>query len=241
MPSHWYSLSRDPNPDWSQSFSSQVCFRIIITTSRSYILSLSKPEIQQYMKDVATRNKLRPHIRFGHHLVSSEWDSKMHYYNVEYETTSTSGATVKSSIKAHAIISAMGGLHIPKMPDIPGINDFQGTMFHSAQWRHDVDLKGKTVGIIGNGCSSCQIVPAITEDSSVNVVNFCRTPAWFAPSTSDSNLHSCSLLMYHPQDRKSNFGVLLDGSSATFHLFISSTGYRSLLIPNSDSLRGSRR
>lgn len=150
------------NPDWSQSYSGQ-------------------PEIQAYLKNVATRNQLRPHLRFGHSVVASAWDEKAKLYNVIYDVFSSEGVKTRLSLKANILISAMGGLHIPKLPDIKGIETFEGTMFHSAQWRHDVDLKGKTVGIIGNGCSSCQIVPSISEDPTVNVVNFCRTPSWFAP------------------------------------------------------------
>lgn len=75
----------------------------------------------------------------------------------------------------------VGGLHIPAVPAIPGYQTFKGDMWHAAQWRHDVGLSGKRVGIIGNGCSGAQIVPAISEDSSVQVMNFCRTPSWFVP------------------------------------------------------------
>lgn len=73
----------------------------------------------------------------------------------------------------------VGGLHVPFFSDIPGYESFKGDKWHAAQWRHDVNLSGKRVGVIGTGCSGTQIVPAISEDSSVQVVNFCRTPSWF--------------------------------------------------------------
>lgn len=88
----------------------------------------------------------------------------------------------------------------PNFPkDVPGKENFRGPVFHSARWRHDVDLKGKRVAVIGNGCSACvvvvaqisqpvadrlssaQFIPRISKDPSVKLVNFARTPQWYFP------------------------------------------------------------
>ena len=97
------------------------------------------------------------------------------------------------------MISAIGPLEVLKFPDVPGIDDFKGNLFHAGKWDHSVDLKGKKVAVVGNATSayveclnlqrleteveySAQIVPTISEDPSVMVTNFCRTPSWFFPS-----------------------------------------------------------
>lgn len=80
------------------------------------------------------------------------------------------------------MIYAIGGFQEALYPkDIPGRERFCGEIFHSARWRHDVILKNKRVGVIGNGCSAAQFIPIISEDSSVQVINFCRTPQWYVP------------------------------------------------------------
>ena len=108
-----------------------------------------------------------------------------------------------SQAVAEIMIYAVGGFQEALFPkDIPGRENFRGEIFHSAEWRHDVTLKNKRVGVIGNGCSayvffplysffvyalirvlifSAQFIPIISEDSSVEVVNFCRTPQWYIP------------------------------------------------------------
>jgi cation diffusion facilitator CzcD-associated flavoprotein CzcO len=88
----------------------------------------------------------------------------------------------ETSSYAEIIIWAIGGFAAPLYPkDIRGTEKFKGLVWHSARWRHDVNLKGKRVAVIGNGCSAAQFIPEISEDPSVHVVNFCRTPQWFFP------------------------------------------------------------
>ncbi|KAF9520567.1 hypothetical protein BS47DRAFT_1439992 [Hydnum rufescens UP504] len=162
IPSHWYAISSEPNTNWSRTFSSQ-------------------PEILQYLKDVAVRNNLGPFLNFNCKFVSGVWDSTAQHYNIIIERTHPNGTKTADTTRAQIIISAVGILHHPKMPDIKGLETFKGDIFHPAQWRHDVSLEHKKVGVIGNGCSAAQLVPAITEDPTVDVLNFCRTPSWFLP------------------------------------------------------------
>lgn len=174
----WYSISSEPNAKWSKTFAGQ-------------------PEIQQYIKNLVDQNDLRKHIQFNTRVHNAVWSESEQLYDIDLLSTTGNHWQDDSDnekprpplvpIKAQAIISAIGGLHVPLIPDIKGIHTFAGPLFHSAEWRHDVDLKGKRIGIIGNGASACQIVPAISEDPMVNVVTFCRTPTWFVPRVSTNS------------------------------------------------------
>lgn len=84
-------------------------------------------------------------------------------------------------ITAQVVVSAIGGFLEPLYADLPGKDVFKGDMWHSARWNHNVSLAGKRVAVIGNGCSAAQFIPEIAKDSSTTVINFCRTPNWFAP------------------------------------------------------------
>ena len=81
---------------------------------------------------------------------------------------------------ADVVVSGMGGLHIPSYPDIPGLDDFQGAKFHSADWDHDHDLTGERVAVIGTGASSIQFVPQI-QPAVEKLHLFQRTPPWIMP------------------------------------------------------------
>ena len=92
------------------------------------------------------------HAIFGHSIYSAEWDAERQVYKVVVVNVAT-GA--QSNIEAEIMFSAIGGFSNPTYPkDIPGVDKFLGLVWHSARWRHDVDLKGKRVGLVGNGCSA---------------------------------------------------------------------------------------
>ncbi|MGH3361962.1 MAG: flavin-containing monooxygenase [Nocardioides sp.] len=135
VPSQLYSFSFAPNPDWSMSFSPQ-------------------PEIQAYIKRVAERADVLDRFVFDTEVRSADWDEDAGRWTVE-----TSAGTVT----AGTVIVGAGGLSAPKLPDIEGIESFQGEIFHSARWDHDVDLQGKRVAVIGTGASSIQIVPELQK------------------------------------------------------------------------------
>ncbi|EON22869.1 MULTISPECIES: flavin-containing monooxygenase [Nocardioides] len=136
VPSQLYSYSFAPNPDWSMSFSPQ-------------------PEIEAYLRDVAEKSGTLDRFSFDTELTDARWDESDQRWHV---------TTSRGEVVAKALISGSGGLSVPKMPEIDGIETFQGEVFHSARWDHDVDLAGKRVAIIGTGASSIQIVPAIQPD-----------------------------------------------------------------------------
>ena len=137
VPSQLYSFSFAPNPEWSMSFSPQ-------------------PEIQTYIQRVARRSGVLDRFRFETAFESGVWDEAEQAWRVR---TSSGGAVTE--VTATNLITGAGGLSEPKLPDIDGIESFQGELFHSARWNHDVDLTGKRVAIIGTGASAIQIVPEI--------------------------------------------------------------------------------
>ncbi|HET9772045.1 MAG TPA: NAD(P)/FAD-dependent oxidoreductase, partial [Acidimicrobiia bacterium] len=126
VPSHLYSFSFAPNPDWSRSFSPQA-------------------EIQQYLRRVATDFGVRPHIRFHHEVLGAEWDEAGGRWRVR---------TTAGDFEAGVLVSATGALSDPAVPVLPGLDRFEGTIFHSARWRHDHDLAGRRVAVVGTGAAA---------------------------------------------------------------------------------------
>lgn len=153
VPSHLYSFSFAPNPDWPRTFSGQQ-------------------HIRAYLEHVADTFGLRPHIRLDHEVTVMRWDNDELHWVIE----TANGAT----ITADAVVSATGPLSDPKLPDIPGLADFPGKVFHSAQWDHDYDLSGKRVAVVGTGASAIQIVPEI-QPKAGRLTLFQRTPPWVMP------------------------------------------------------------
>ncbi|KZT37983.1 FAD/NAD(P)-binding domain-containing protein [Sistotremastrum suecicum HHB10207 ss-3] len=158
--SHWYSLSTEINPDWTQRYAQQ-------------------PEILQYWKSLTTKHNLSSYIQLHTLVTNAIWDSSAQEYII---TTKDAHSGVQQTTRARIIISAIGGFVAPSYPvEISGKEQFQGRMWHSSRWRHDVPLQGLRVGVIGNGASAAQIIPEIAKDATTTIVNFCRTPSWFIP------------------------------------------------------------
>jgi cation diffusion facilitator CzcD-associated flavoprotein CzcO len=149
VPSHLYSFSFAPNPDWSYSFSPQ-------------------PEIRSYLRNVAERFDIVRYVRFNHDVESATWDEDAKRWVL---------ATSEGTLTADLVIAATGALSGPSIPDIPGLSSFRGTVFHSARWDHDYDLAGKRVAVIGTGASAIQFVPAI-QPTVGKLTLFQRTPPW---------------------------------------------------------------
>jgi cation diffusion facilitator CzcD-associated flavoprotein CzcO len=133
VPSHLYSFSFEPKPDWSRTFSTQ-------------------PEIWEYLRHCSRKYGIEPHIRYDHPVTAAEWDNDSDVWCIE---------TPRGSLSADFLVVGVGPLSDPKLPDVPGIDTFEGTMFHSARWDHDHDLAGERVAVVGTGASSIQIVPKI--------------------------------------------------------------------------------
>jgi cation diffusion facilitator CzcD-associated flavoprotein CzcO len=154
VPSNLYSWSFAQNPTWSRSFSRQ-------------------PEIHAYMKQVAARTGLLDHVRFGHRVDGAAWDDAEQVWRI---------STSQGDYTAETLISGMGGLYEPNIPQIAGLDEFAGPVFHSARWRHDVDLAGKRVAVIGTGASAIQFVPQLQQRVG-HLTLFQRTAPWLLPRT----------------------------------------------------------
>jgi cation diffusion facilitator CzcD-associated flavoprotein CzcO len=154
VPSHLYSYSFAPNPDWTDTYSKQ-------------------PEIWDYLRACSDRYGIGPHIRLGHEVTGAEWDDGERSWRIE-----TSGG----SYTADVFVVGMGPLSEPRTPDLPGLERFEGATFHSGNWDHDYDLTGKRVASIGTGASAIQYVPAI-QPQVERLHVFQRTPPWVLPHT----------------------------------------------------------
>src|SRR3954466_2874658 len=152
VPSHLYSFSFAPNPEWSQTYSLQ-------------------PEIRDYLRPCADAFGVREHVRTGHEVTAAAWNEDERLWEIE---------TAQGDLRARVVVGAMGPLTEPRIPDIPGLKGFQGKTMHSARWDHDYDLKGKRVASVGTGASAIQYVPAIQPDVEQLHV-FQRTPPWIFP------------------------------------------------------------
>jgi cation diffusion facilitator CzcD-associated flavoprotein CzcO len=152
VPSHLYSLSFAPNPEWTRTFSLQ-------------------PEIHAYLQRVADDFDVRRFIRFGHEVTDATWDED----RARWAITTSHG-----SLEADVLVSGVGGLSEPSIPELPGIERFQGRTFHSAQWDHDYDLEGKRVAVVGTGASAIQFIPHI-QPKVESMAVFQRTPPWVMP------------------------------------------------------------
>jgi cation diffusion facilitator CzcD-associated flavoprotein CzcO len=152
VPSHLYSYSFAPNPHWTRSFSPQE-------------------EIWDYLRDCAGRFGILPCLRLGHNVRQTVWDEGRQHWRVE---------TSRGTWTADIVIAATGPLSEPKIPDLPGLDSFQGTAFHSARWDHDRDLRGRQVAVIGTGASAIQFVPEI-QPQVARLRVFQRTAPWIWP------------------------------------------------------------
>jgi cation diffusion facilitator CzcD-associated flavoprotein CzcO len=148
VPSHLYSYSFAPNPDWSRRFS-------------------PGPEIQAYFEDVAARYGVDELIQYGTEITRCEFSDGR--WKIETADGSTD--------EADFVIAATGVLHHPAYPDIAGLDQFEGELFHSARWDHEVSLAGKRVGIIGTGSTAIQMVTALIGEVS-ELSLFQRTAQW---------------------------------------------------------------
>ncbi len=154
VPSHLYSFSFAQNPGWTDTYSKQ-------------------PEIWSYLRGCVERFGIEPHLRLGHEVTGASWDDEAQRWEIE---------TSRGSFSAEVFLLGMGPLSEPKTPSLPGLESFEGTVFHSAQWNHDYDLAGKRVASVGTGASAIQYVPAI-QPQVERLHVFQRTPPWVLPHT----------------------------------------------------------
>jgi len=153
VPSHLYSFSFEPNPNWSRVFATQA-------------------EIHNYLRHCANKYQLHPHIRLGAEVAQAHYDE----YRALWAVTLSDG----SQLETRLLITATGQLSRPTWPKLEGLDSFKGRCFHSAQWDHDYTLRGKRVAVIGTGASAIQFVPAIA-DTVKSMKVFQRSPAYILP------------------------------------------------------------
>ena len=153
VPSHLYSLSFAPNPWWSRAYASQ-------------------PEILRYIEECYDRLDVRQKVRLRSEVVEAQWSPADERWTVRDRQG--------QRYRPRYLVSAIGMFHTPSFPDISGLADFDGPVFHSARWDHPVDLSGKRVAVIGTGASAIQIVPAIAAQTA-QLDLYQRTAPWVLP------------------------------------------------------------
>ena len=151
VPSFFYSYSFEPNPQWSHRFS-------------------PGPEILAYFEGVAERHGLLPSITFGEKIVSAR------YEDGTWALETGSG----EKLRARVVVSACGALHQWRYPEIPGLQGFAGAWFHSAEWKHETPLRGRRIGVVGNGSSGVQMMEPLSRLAS-RLTLFQRTAQWIMP------------------------------------------------------------
>ena len=149
VPSHLYSFSFRPNPNWSAFFA-------------------PGPEIQRYVLDTVEAEGLTPHLRLNHNMDAARWDETNKQWHVQ---------TPHGEFTSDYLVTGTGHLADEAYPNIPGLDTFTGPKFHTARWDSSVDLEGKRLGVVGTGASAIQLIPEMAKVASELVV-FQRTPAW---------------------------------------------------------------
>ena len=190
-----YSFSFEQNPNWSRRFAQQ-------------------PEIKAYLRHCAEKYGLMEHIQLNTHVAGARYDEARAHWTVETCNSPElwsymqvkglkPGDTLDRSdqalpkfqrFKADIVVSGMGGLSTPAYPDIKGINSFTGKSFHSQDWDHDYDLRGKRVAVIGTGASAIQFVPEVAKDAA-QLDLYQRTPPWIMPKP-DRAIQPLEKLLY---------------------------------------------
>ncbi|KAJ1552033.1 hypothetical protein HK405_012946, partial [Cladochytrium tenue] len=158
VPSHLYSISFFPKSDWSEKWAPQS-------------------EILAYLQACAAHFHLAEFTRFATEVVGARWDAARNGYLVTLRGVDAAGVAIPGSeelVFANVVISGVGMLNTPSLPDIEGLDSFKGPVVHSARWDKDLNAKGKKVAVIGTGASAIQFVPEIVKVAS-HVTIFQRT------------------------------------------------------------------
>lgn len=152
-PNHFYSYSFFPNPRWSRYFARGA-------------------DIQGYILDCVEKSGVREHIELNTELLNASYDEAHGVWRLELRRNGQ-----VEIAEAKVLISAVGALNQPAIPKIPGLENFEGPVFHTARWRHDVDLKGQRVALVGTGASGIQVAPAIAPEVG-RLFIMQRSPHW---------------------------------------------------------------
>ncbi|KAF8967753.1 hypothetical protein BDZ97DRAFT_1755839 [Flammula alnicola] len=158
VPAHVYTYSFEPNPNWSSVYA-------------------GSKEIHQYFESFCDKYQLRKYIKLRHQVSKAAWNAKKGGWDVEIIDLAE-GTTVNDY--CDILVNAAGVLNAWRWPSIPGLKDYNGKLLHTARWDSSVDLSGKHVGLIGNGSSAIQVLPAIRSQAS-RITTFIRESTWVSP------------------------------------------------------------
>ncbi|NLU81435.1 NAD(P)/FAD-dependent oxidoreductase [Rhodococcus sp. HNM0569] len=152
VPARIYEYSFRPPGDWSSLFA-------------------DGHEIARYLRDTVRDEGLAPHIRLHTEVVEARFDDEQRRWLV---------ATTTGTVLARVLVTAVGRLSEPRLPDVDGVDEFPGSLFHSAAWDSSAPIEGAAVAVVGTGASAVQIVPQLAR-SARSVVVLSRTPPWIVP------------------------------------------------------------
>ncbi len=155
---HFYCYSFEPDDHWSEYFARQ-------------------PELQNYFQTVLERHGVGDHVRFDTRVLDATWDEAAATWAVRIQ----GGDGTEETLRARAVISAVGQLNTPHVPEFAGAESFAGPAFHTARWDHDVNVAGKDVALVGAGATGFQVAPAIADEVKSLTV-FQRTAQWMFPN-----------------------------------------------------------
>lgn len=153
IPAMLYQFRDEKNPRWSKLYA-------------------GGSEILQYLKALQGKHRLDEKTRYGASVEKAEYDEA----NSQWAITTKNGEI----IRCRYLIKATGAFGSPKIPSLPGLSEFRGALFHTANWPHDIDLSGKRVAVVGTGASAIQLVPVLAK-SAASLTVFQRTPIWLLP------------------------------------------------------------
>ncbi|KAL2814123.1 hypothetical protein BJX63DRAFT_431525 [Aspergillus granulosus] len=159
IPAHVYQSNFEPNTRWSEEFA-------------------QGHEIRDYWQGIARKYDVYKYIRAQHKVERAEWFPEKGKWKVTVRNLKA-GTTYEEELDV--VLNAIGHFNAWKLPDYPGISEFKGPLFHSSNWDHDVDLKGKRVALIGNGASGLQVLPSI-QPIAAHVDHYARNRTWIADS-----------------------------------------------------------
>ncbi|KJA23569.1 hypothetical protein HYPSUDRAFT_54285 [Hypholoma sublateritium FD-334 SS-4] len=157
VPAHTYTWSFEPNPSWSSVYA-------------------GSEEIYEYFKRFSEKYDLGKYCKFGHEVTCATWNPTSSKWEI---IISNGSETIHDS--CDVLFNAAGLLNNWKLPDIDGLRDYKGKLLHTASWDQNVDLIEKHVGLIGNGSSGIQVLPAISSQAS-KITTFIRHPTWVSPA-----------------------------------------------------------
>jgi cation diffusion facilitator CzcD-associated flavoprotein CzcO len=152
-----------------------------------------RDELQRYLEATVDEYGLRPHFRLGTKVEHAVWDEAARHYTVHLEGG--------DQLTCHVLISAVGLLNHPNHPDWPGLDEFEGPAFHTSRWRHDVDLAGRRVAVVGTGSTAVQLVPEIAPVAK-QVYLFQREPGWIVPKGERDFTPDERATLRHPLHRR---------------------------------------